>query len=116
LQERDAGSFDAGSPDAVFKAVDAIGETEARSILSDVFRGAGYRILYDVMVSSSVALDGFDPRKKVGYEYVAVGDLAAPSGLESVGQVLVLGPSSREKITEQAKAFVKALADQAPKP
>ena len=94
--------------------MDVIGETEARAILADAFRRAGYRILYDVEFANAerlLAIDGFDPRKKVGYEYIAsdeveIGRVVKAAALESV---LVVGPTSREEVIEAAAKFVATL-------
>ena len=94
------------------QAIDAISETEARAILADAFRRAGYRILYDEPpAASSIALDGYDPRHAVGYEYIAVAEQASATNVRELAsdKVLVIGPASRDAVIEASTKFVDAL-------
>ena len=112
------GAADAAVPsgDAAAQTTHHIGETEARAILADAFRKAGFRILYDVALpadgpGSTIAVDGFDPRKKVGYEYIASEELATAESLRKFAptSVLVVGPATREDVQAAAATFVAAL-------
>ncbi len=62
-----------------------------------------------------IALDGYDPLKKVGYEYVDPGELKATTDLRAakLGSVLVVEPTSRDNVRELALKFVTDRAAQA---
>lgn len=53
---------------------EALDEATARRILAGRFRAAGLRILEDVPLETggvTLVADGFDPARRVGYEYIA---------------------------------------------
>lgn len=91
-----------------------ISEIEARVLLAAMFRDAGYRILYDrtlVLGGARVAVDGYDPQRRVGFEYIAAPEVGVWSG--EVGpdepRILVVGPAPRRRVSEAARAFLAAL-------
>ena len=51
-----------------------LSEAAARSILARRFRAAGLRVRYDVLLTRpgafDITVDGYDPARKVGFEYV----------------------------------------------
>lgn len=52
-------------------------ESAARALLDRRFRAAGFRIVNDVRVVTSTAAltcDGYDPARKVGFEYIAAAE------------------------------------------
>ena len=99
-------------PAAAAEPPPTITEIEARVILTEAFRAAGYRILYDVPVplgSATVAIDGFDPEKKVGFEYRAAAETAAwtgdlPAGIDA--RILVIDAADRDTVEQKAAAFL----------
>lgn len=113
-----APGLDAAVPtasDAAPEIAAAIGETEARAILADAFRRAGYRILYDhiiVVGGQTVAIDGYDPREQVGYEYIAADELATAASVRAIGGegILIVEPSPREDVAKAVADFVEKLA------
>lgn len=100
--------------------VNAIPEIEARVILADMFRAAGYRIVYDVPLelgAATVAIDGFDPEARVGFEYRAADEQAAWDGAlpEGAGvKLLVIGPADRDTVEARGQAFLAAIAPAQP--
>ncbi|GAB4510745.1 MAG: hypothetical protein Tsb0020_28260 [Haliangiales bacterium] len=56
----------------------ALSEAAARAVLSERFRAAGYRVRYDVPLSRpgefAFTADGYDPDRRVGFEYVATSE------------------------------------------
>lgn len=86
-----------------------------------MFRGAGLRIVNDHAFHSSdveVTLDGYDPERGVGYEYVAREeegtDLSAEElvALEKVAGIFTATGGSLEQLQEQARVFLSALPTQ----
>ena len=60
-------------PALVLDAAVGISEVQARRELDALFRDAGFRILNDEPLPDSpieVVLDGYDPERRVGYEYI----------------------------------------------
>jgi len=59
-------------------------EAAARALLAERFRAAGFRVRYDVQVSRdgafALTVDGYDPARRVGFEYVAEGETDADLG------------------------------------
>ena len=53
----------------------ALTEAAARALLAERFRAAGLRVRYDVEVARdgafTLTVDGYDPARRVGFEYVA---------------------------------------------
>jgi hypothetical protein len=97
-------------------------EVTARVLLSDRFRRAGYRIRHDVRLvvegHVEVTLDGFDPERRVGFEYVSpeeVGVAFADAEIAALRRapelrVLVIEPTDEAGLAAQADAFLAALA------
>lgn len=80
----------AGSPRAGDLAGEPLDEAEARRLLAARFRAAGLRVVEDVPLEvdgAALVVDGFDPARRIGYEYLAADEL----GLE-------LGPAEREAL------------------
>lgn len=105
-------------------AVDAgplLSEAAARALLAERFRAAGHRVRYDVRVTVEgafdVTLDGFDPDDRVGFEYIASGEVgtdvtaaerdALASG-EGDLRILVLDASDAATVAAAAEAFLAA--------
>lgn len=93
-------------------------EGPARRLLAGRFRDAGLRVVEDVALAAPVAitLDGFDPERRIGFEYVApeeARDLAANdrAALErsTDPHVLVVTACGPERCAAQADAFLAAL-------
>lgn len=111
--QADPVAADGGAADAA-PAPPPISEIEARVLLSSMFRDAGYRILYDrplVLGDVRVAVDGYDPQRRVGFEYIAAPEVGVWSG-EVDGdepRILVVGPAARRRVSEAARAFLAAL-------
>jgi hypothetical protein len=59
----------------------ALTEATARALLAERFRAAGLRVRYDVQVvrdgAFALTVDGYDPARRVGFEYVAEGEAGA---------------------------------------
>jgi len=95
-------------------------ESSARSALAARFRAAGFRILYDVSVSvpgAELTVDGYDPAKKVGFEYVAREEIntdltsserGALAG-HSQHRLLIVDAMAAEKLDSLAIAFLQKL-------
>ena len=93
-------------------------EGPARRLLAGRFRDAGLRVVEDVALAAPVAitLDGFDPERRIGFEYVApeeARDLAANdrAALErsTDPHVLVVTACGPERGAAQADAVLAAL-------
>lgn len=93
-------------------------EGPARRIVAARFRDAGLRVVEDVALTAPVAitLDGFDPERRIGFEYVApeeARDLAAIDRAALVRstdpRVLVLAPCGEARCTRVADEFLRAL-------
>jgi hypothetical protein len=110
---------DAGPPP--IDAGPPLGEIEARLEAADRFRRAGYRIRQDVRITRpgayDVTLDGWDPQRRVGYEYIApeeVGlDLTTRERVELARdtslRVLILDRTSRAETIALIDAFLAEL-------
>src|SRR5690606_14018940 len=101
-------------------------EATARRLLAGRFRGAGLRIVEDVPLGAGaveLVVDGFDPARRVGYEYVA----AEEAGVELDGaeraalaalpdaRVLVIDAAGERAVVEAAASFLAGLgAPEAP--
>jgi hypothetical protein len=108
--------------EAASQAGPPLDEVTARVLLSDRFRRAGYRIRHDVRLvveeNVEVTLDGFDPERRVGFEYVSpeeVGVAVAAAEIAALRRapdlrVLVIEPTDEAGLAAQADAFLAALA------
>lgn len=69
------GHHHAGRDPAAGGAGPALTEAAARALLAERFRAAGLRVRYDVQVvrngAFELTVDGYDPARRVGFEYVA---------------------------------------------
>lgn len=101
----------------------ALDEAAARQLLAERFRAAGLRVRYDVLVARAGAyeltVDGYDPERRTGYEYVAerererdleAGERAQLARAAEV-RILVIDAASATEIAARADAFLAALAD-----
>lgn len=94
-------------------------EAEARAILFDAFRRAGYRIRHDVRVREDgldVTLDGLDPERGVGYEYIAVEERGTDISdqerrllREHYPRVLILDAAPEPELEERIRAFLAGI-------
>jgi hypothetical protein len=88
------------------QAAPPLTEAEARAVLSQQFRARGLRIRQDVMVNG-VAIDGYDPDRQIGFEYVAADDLALPAAARAgLPGILVLDAATAEQVTARASEFL----------
>jgi hypothetical protein len=96
-------------------------EADARFLLAARFRAAGFRIVADVPLGEgdvTLTIDGFDPERRVGYEYVAAkergveldeaerGRLARLAG----ATVLVVDPADAAAVSVLADRFLAGVA------
>lgn len=92
-------------------------EASARALIAARFRAAGFRVVEDTLLRDAgieLTLDGFDPARRVGYEYVATdergADLtdderAAVPGLPGV-RVLIVDSSGAEAVAGAVDRFL----------
>lgn len=107
-----ASTVESPIPEAKLHEVLPVSEVAARELLDTMFREAGMRVLNDVSIelgSIEVTLDGFDPQRGVGYEYIAPqeDEVDLPNVPEL--KILVLSGASREQLRAQAEAFLLSL-------
>lgn len=100
-------------------------ESEARAVLAERFREAGFRVRYDVTLliggDFEMTVDGYDPGSKVGFEYVAAEerdtdlsvDERAALGRLSEYRILIVDPAPLGLVTDQADQFLAAARSQA---
>lgn len=92
-------------------------EIRARDILFTAFRDAGMVPIDDFLLEApglNVTLDGYDPERKLGFEYVAVDEeLTDITATElkllkrySDARILVVAATQESEIIEQAQAFL----------
>ena len=92
-------------------------EAEARALLARQFRLAGFRIREDVTITAPrfhVTLDGLDPARGVGYEYIASNEIdsdltaqeARALAADERSLVLVLLPVDPVQLQRRAAAFL----------
>jgi hypothetical protein len=96
-------------------------EASARRLIAARLRAAGLRVVEDVPLRAEgldVTLDGFDPARRVGYEYVAADERGADlddgergrlAGLADA-RVLVVDSAGAEQVTAAVERFAAALA------
>lgn len=101
-------------------------EFEARAVLAERFRQAGFRIRYDVTLvidgDIEVTVDGYDPASKIGFEYVAADeretDLSAAerSALEGRAEhrILIVDAAPLGRVGERADEFLTAARSTGP--
>lgn len=88
-------------------------EASARFLVAARFRAAGLRIVEDVALragDTDITLDGFDPARRVGYEYVAAEERAAARPAEITGaRVLVIESADAAAIERAVDRFLAGL-------
>ncbi len=93
-------------------------EASARWLLASRFRAAGLRVVEDVTIEAAgvaLAVDGFDPARRVGYEYVATEEreveLDAARRLAAHGdaRILVVDAAGAGAIERAVDAFLRDL-------
>lgn len=100
-------------------------EIEARALLSERFRNAGFRVVHDVLVTKDgyqITADGYDPDRGVGFEYIAESergtDVSAEerSALGGRGQpILILDAAGQQRVSKAVDSFLGALPDAGPR-
>lgn len=78
--DRAAREAPAGEPSAIVPSGGPLDEAAARLLIATRLRAAGLRVVADVPLGAGgveVTLDGFDPARRIGYEYVAADERGA---------------------------------------
>jgi hypothetical protein len=99
----------------------ALDEAGARLLLAARFRAAGFRVVEDVRLQAGgveLTVDGFDPARRIGYEYVAAEergaefDQGARERLAAMDEprVLVLDSAGPDEVAKAADQFLAGLA------
>lgn len=94
-----------------------VSETEARTLLAERFRAAGYRVRYDVRITGQgfdITVDGYDPDARVGFEYIApaerdtdvMADEREHLVRDGAHRVLILDPLPRSALEQRIDAFL----------
>lgn len=95
-----------------------VSEAEARVILGEYFRNAGYRVRYDVHVAREgqfeLTVDGYDPEARVGFEYIApaerntdvTADERTRLARDTTHRILILDAMARPVLEQRAGAFL----------
>ena len=108
-------AFDGGIPP---DAENLLSEVSARRILNQRFRNAGYRILNDSLWKEEdieVTLDGYDPEKEVGFEYIAPSEVgvditdAETHRLRGHRAILVVEPMSKQRLERYIEEFLSKI-------
>jgi hypothetical protein len=104
----------------------ALTEAAARALLAERFRAAGFRVRYDVQVARdgafALTVDGYDPARRVGFEYVAEAESDAdldPGEHTALARdreqrILIIDAASDAEITALAERFLQALETPGP--
>jgi acetyl esterase/lipase len=101
----------------------AISELQARQLLDRLFREAGLRILNDVLFIEAgieVTLDGYDPERRIGYEYVAREEMGlelSPADLARLRghpRIFVATGGSHDELRLAAEIFLAAVLERSP--
>lgn len=111
--------FDAGVTDA---EQDGVSEVEARLLLNQMFRDAGLRIVNDYPFRKTdieVTLDGYDPERGIGFEYLAPSergaDLSQSEGLALANEdVFLVNGGSLEELERAAERFLSRFSSEIP--
>lgn len=110
-----------GAPAEAAPGAQALSESAARALLADAFRAAGFRVRYDVPVARdgafALTVDGYDPMRRVGFEYVAEEERGAEldAGERSLlardpeQRVLVIDAVDAAGLEERAQRFLRDL-------
>lgn len=105
-------AIDAGAP---------LDEVTARLLLAERFRAAGLRVRYDVRLTGAgydLTVDGFDPERRIGFEYIAPSELhtdldrAEPDHVaaDDTMQILIIGPADEPTVMAAVDAFLTHVA------
>lgn len=97
-----------------------LSEGGARRLLAERFRAAGFRILHDIRITTAgvdLTVDGYDPARKVGFEYVASEerntDLTAAERIALRDQrehrLLVVDATSAAAVIAAARRFLQEI-------
>ena len=89
-------------------------EASARFLLAHRFRAAGFRIVADVPLDEAgvaLTVDGFDPERRVGYEYVAADERGVELDEAERARLARLGGATLLVLDAADAAAVSALAD-----
>ncbi len=93
-------------------------EAAARFLLAARFRAAGLRVVEDVTIQVgdvALAVDGFDPARRVGFEYVAAEerevelDAARRLAGGTALRILVVDAASADEVERAADLFLREL-------
>lgn len=114
----------ASAPPVTLDAGPSLSETAARAILAERFRAAGLRVLHDVTIeigAGAVTLDGYDPQRRVGFEYVDArergGDLddAEAEALAAADdpRVLVVAATDERELRRRVDRFLGQIVEDA---
>jgi hypothetical protein len=100
-----------------------VSEVEARFLLNRMFREAGLRIVNDHHFRKpniEVTLDGYDPERGVGYEYVAAQEQGTDLSsdelvvLKEVDGIFIAIGGSLDQLEAEAEAFLTVATRQEP--
>lgn len=103
----------------------SVSEVEARLLLNGLFRDAGLRVVNDRRFRRAdveLTLDGYDPERGIGYEYIAPGergtDVSASEvlALQTETQILVVEGGTLDALETAAKAFLARISPGNPEP
>jgi hypothetical protein len=102
---------DAGLPPAADASGPAISEAHARQIVTRALRDAGLRVLFDVEVelgNRRLTLDGFDPKRQIGFEYSAASERQSNGKAPTSSEVRVLWieASSEAQVRRRTREFI----------
>ena len=112
-------SAPASAPAASAPAGGPLDEASARLLIAGLLRAAGLRVVADVPLGAGgveVTLDGFDPARRIGYEYVAADERGADlddaerpriAGMAGT-RVLVIDSGDAEAVTGAVERFLAA--------
>jgi hypothetical protein len=91
----------------------ALDEASARFLIAARFRAAGLRVVEDVSVragDAAITLDGFDPARRVGYEYIAAEERTHRPPEIAEARILVLESAGAAEIERAVDRFLAGLA------
>ena len=96
-----------------------LSEASARALLDGMFRDAGLRILNDQVYRAAdieVTLDGYDPERGIGYEYISRAEIDTEIGdvelevLHWEKTIFIAEQIDEDYLRERAARFLSALA------
>jgi hypothetical protein len=121
-----AGRQRANPAPATAGAGPALTEAAARVLLAERFRAAGLRVRYDVQVARdgafALTVDGYDPARRVGFEYVAENETGGALDLDQrtalardpEHRILLIDATGDAEIRAQTERFLQALEQTGP--